>query len=207
MDSELYYLLCAAAIGAVIGLEREYKNKTAGLRTMIMVSIASCLFTILSRQIGEVSDDRIAANILTGLGFLCAGVIFKDENRISGITTATTIWMVAALGMAIGAGYIALGLYGTILVLLILSLLTYLEKMVEEFNLIRDYKMICHYEQGLSHYYEQLFKQYGLKAKHVLQVLKSDEIILHWNISGKRQRHDLLVEELSQDPRIKRLSF
>ena len=169
--------------------------------------MASCLFTILSRQIGEVSDDRIAANILTGLGFLCAGVIFKDENRISGITTATTIWMVAALGMAIGAGYIALGLYGTILVLLILSLLTYLEKMVEEFNLIRDYKMICHYEQGLSHYYEQLFKQYGLKAKHVLQVLKSDEIILHWNISGKRQRHDLLVEELSQDPRIKRLSF
>ncbi len=207
MDSELYYLLCAAAIGAVIGLEREYKNKTAGLRTMIMVSMASCLFTILSRQIGEVSDDRIAANILTGLGFLCAGVIFKDENRISGITTATTIWMVAALGMAIGAGYIALGLYGTILVLLILSLLTYLEKMVEEFNLIRDYKMICHYEQGLSHYYEQLFKQYGLKAKHVLQVLKSDEIILHWNISGKRQRHNLLVEELSQDPRIKRLSF
>ncbi|EJO35111.1 MgtC/SapB family protein [Acinetobacter radioresistens] len=207
MDSELYYLLCAAAIGAVIGLEREYKNKTAGLRTMIMVSMASCLFTILSRQIGEVSDDRIAANILTGLGFLCAGVIFKDENRISGITTATTIWMVAALGMAIGAGYIALGLYGTILVLVILSLLTYLEKLVEEFNLIRDYKMICHYEQGLSHYYEQLFKQYGLKAKHVLQVLKSDEIILHWNISGKRQRHDLLVEELSQDPRIKRLSF
>jgi len=207
MDSKLYYLLCAAAIGAVIGLEREYKNKTAGLRTMIMVSMASCLFTILSRQIGEVSDDRIAANILTGLGFLCAGVIFKDENRISGITTATTIWMVAALGMAIGAGYIALGLYGTILVLLILSLLTFLEKMVEEFNLIRDYKMICHYEQGLSHYYEQLFKQYGLKAKHVLQVLKSDEIILHWNISGKRQRHDLLVEELSQDPRIKRLSF
>ena len=207
MDSELYYLLCAAAIGAVIGLEREYKNKTAGLRTMIMVSMASCLFTILSRQIGEVSDDRIAANILTGLGFLCAGVIFKDENRISGITTATTIWMVAALGMAIGAGYIALGLYGTILVLVILSLLTYLEKLVEEFNLIREYKMICHYEQGLSHYYEQLFKQYGLKAKHVLQVLKSDEIILHWNISGKRQRHDLLVEELSQDPRIKRLSF
>ncbi|WP_286729765.1 MgtC/SapB family protein [Acinetobacter sp. UBA1297] len=207
MDSELYYLLCAAAIGAVIGLEREYKNKTAGLRTMIMVSMASCLFTILSRQIGEVSDDRIAANILTGLGFLCAGVIFKDENRISGITTATTIWMVAALGMAIGAGYIALGLYGTILVLVILSLLTYLEKLVEEFNLIRDYKMICHYEQGLSHYYEQLFKQYGLKAKHVLQVLKPDEIILHWNISGKRQRHNLLVEELSQDPRIKRLSF
>ncbi len=207
MDIELYYLLCAVAIGAVIGLEREYKNKTAGLRTMIMVSMASCLFTILSRQIGEVSDDRIAANILTGLGFLCAGVIFKDENRISGITTATTIWMVAALGMAIGAGYIALGLYGTILVLVILSLLTYLEKLVEEFNLIRDYKMICHYEQGLSHYYEQLFKQYGLKAKHVLQVLKSDEIILHWNISGKRQRHDLLVEELSQDPRIKRLSF
>ena len=77
MDSELYYLLCAAAIGAVIGLEREYKNKTAGLRTMIMVSMASCLFTILSRQIGEVSDDRIAANILTGLGFSVLALFLK----------------------------------------------------------------------------------------------------------------------------------
>ena len=106
--SDLIYLLIALAIGAVIGAEREYRSKSAGLRTMIIVSLSSCLFTILSLKIGVENPDRLAANILTGLGFLGAGVIFKEENRISGITTATTIWMTAALGMAVGAGYVCL---------------------------------------------------------------------------------------------------
>lgn len=100
MQPDLYRLLIALGIGAIIGAEREYRSKSAGLRTMIMVSLSSCLFTMLSLKIGIDSPDRIAANILTGLGFVGAGVIFKDENRISGITTATTIWMTAALGMA-----------------------------------------------------------------------------------------------------------
>ena len=108
MNLEIYQLLLALLIGAIIGTEREYRSKSAGLRTMIMVSLASCLFTMLSLRIGVENPDRLAANILTGLGFLGAGVIFKDDNRISGITTATTIWMVAALGMAVGAGYVFL---------------------------------------------------------------------------------------------------
>ena len=88
-DAEMYRLLLALLIGAVIGAEREYRSKSAGLRTMIMVSVSSCLFTMLSIKIGVDNPDRLAANVLTGLGFLGAGVIFKDENRISGITTAT----------------------------------------------------------------------------------------------------------------------
>ena len=100
MNADLYHLLIALLIGAVIGAEREYRNKSAGLRTMIMVSLASCLFTIMSIKIGVNNPDRLAANILTGLGFIGAGVIFKEENHISGITTATTIWMVEQLGLA-----------------------------------------------------------------------------------------------------------
>lgn len=91
MPPDLYRLLIALGIGAIIGAERQYRSKSAGLRTMIMVSRSSCLFTILSLKIGIDSQDRIAANILTGLGFVGAGGIFKDGNRISGITTATTI--------------------------------------------------------------------------------------------------------------------
>lgn len=207
MDKELYYLLASVGVGAIVGLEREYKNKTAGLRTMIMVSLASCLFTILSQQMGETNDDRIAANILTGLGFLGAGVIFKDDNRISGITTATTIWMVSALGMAMGAGYLALGFYSTLIVLLILSLLTYFEGQMEEFHLIRDYEIVYHYEPHLSEYYKQLFKQYHLKIKHVSQIKQQEEVTLRWTLSGKHQKHRELAEALSHDPRIKKLSF
>lgn len=113
MHLDIYRLLIALGIGA----EREFRSKSAGLRTMIMVSLSSCLFTIMSLKIGIESPDRIAANILTGLGFVGAGVIFKDENRISGITTATTIWMTAALGMAAGAGYELLSLCATLIVL------------------------------------------------------------------------------------------
>lgn len=91
MHPDLYRLLIALGIGAIIGAEREYRSKSAGLRTMIMVSLSLCLFTIMSLKIGVDSHDRIAVNILTGLGFVGAGVIFKDENRISGIITATTI--------------------------------------------------------------------------------------------------------------------
>ena len=73
MNLEIYQLLLALLIGAIIGTEREYRSKSAGLRTMIMVSLASCLFTMLSLRIGVENPDRLAANILTGLGFLGAG--------------------------------------------------------------------------------------------------------------------------------------
>ena len=114
-------LIMSFFIGAIIGAEREYRTKTAGLRTMIMICLGSTLFTELSITLGVNSPDRIASNIVTGIGFLGAGVIFKDGLSISGITTATTIWITAALGMAVGAGeyYIALG--GTVVVLIVLS--------------------------------------------------------------------------------------
>ncbi|NHC04628.1 MgtC/SapB family protein [Acinetobacter sp. 187] len=142
MHPDVYRLLIALMIGAIIGAEREYRSKSAGLRTMIMVSLSSCLFTILSIRIGLDSHDRIAANILTGLGFLGAGVIFRDENRISGITTATTIWMTAALGMAAGAGYEWLSLFATLIVLVVLIFLIYVQEWIESLNQARTYRIV-----------------------------------------------------------------
>src|SRR5882724_5757237 len=97
-------LIVALVIGGIIGAEREYRSKSAGFRTMMLICLGAALFTILSIEIGEGENrDRIAASIITGIGFLGAGVIFKDENRVNGITTAATIWITAALGMGIGA--------------------------------------------------------------------------------------------------------
>src|SRR5262245_66333390 len=90
-------ILISFCIGTAIGIEREYRSKAAGLRTMIMICLGSTIFTELSMVIGGTSD-RIASNIITGIGFLGAGVIFKDGLSITGITTATTIWITAALG-------------------------------------------------------------------------------------------------------------
>ena len=115
-------LLISFFIGTAIGLEREYQSKAAGLRTMIMICLGSTIFTQISISIGGVSPDRIASTIVSGVGFLGAGVIFKDGLTINGITTATTIWIAAALGMAVGAGEYFVGLIGSVVVLIVLTL-------------------------------------------------------------------------------------
>src|SRR5262245_32461881 len=102
-ETELLKLFISLIVGGVIGAEREYRSKSAGFRTIILITLGSTLFTIFSIQIGSAtSADRIASNIVTGIGFLGAGVIFREGSRVSGITTATTIWIAAALGMGIG---------------------------------------------------------------------------------------------------------
>src|SRR3954467_11106111 len=104
-------LLISVLIGGIIGAEREFHNKSAGLRTLMLICLGSTLFTMFSMEIGaHTSPDRIASNIVTGIGFVGAGVIFMGGTGINGVTTAATIWVTAALGVGVGAGhqYIAL---------------------------------------------------------------------------------------------------
>lgn len=177
---DLIHLLIALGIGAVIGAEREYRSKSAGLRTMIMVSLSSCLFTILSLKIGVENPDRLAANILTGLGFLGAGVIFKDENRISGITTATTIWMTAALGMAVGAGYIVLSLFAAFIVMIVLVMLIYVQERIEQLHQARTYRIVCPYRQETLDKYEELFKTFDMHVIRNTQHKTEHKITGRW---------------------------
>ena len=207
MNADIYHLLIALLIGAVIGAEREYRNKSAGLRTMIMVSLASCLFTIMSIKIGVNNPDRLAANILTGLGFIGAGVIFKEENHISGITTATTIWMVAALGISAGAGYIALSLLGTLIVLIVLILMIYIQDWIADLNMQRDYKIVCDYQQETLHRYEAVFKQFHMRIDRGLQHRTETIITGHWFLQGKAKNHKKLIEFLLNDPEIRELMY
>src|SRR5215210_4571722 len=95
MISILMSILC----GSIIGFEREYNNKSAGFRTIILICLGSTIFTIVSRH-GAGSDDRIAANIITGIGFIGAGVIFKDKLSVLGLTTAAVIWTTAGIVLA-----------------------------------------------------------------------------------------------------------
>ena len=207
MALEIYQLLLALLIGAIIGTEREYRSKSAGLRTMIMVSLASCLFTMLSLRIGVENPDRLAANILTGLGFLGAGVIFKDDNRISGITTATTIWMVAALGMAVGAGYFFLSLLGTVLVLIVLIFLVYIQEKIDELHQAHNYRILCIYQQETLDKYEKIFAKNQLKIIRGVQNKTEQHIVGRWVLIGSAQNHKNLTQALLDDIEIKELSF
>ena len=125
----IFRLVLAIIIGGIIGAEREYQNKSAGFRTMMLICMGSALFTIISMELSDThTPDRIASNIVTGIGFVGAGVIFKGDTGINGITTAATIWVVAALGMGIGGGFEWIAIAGCLMLLPILYAFTFVEK-------------------------------------------------------------------------------
>jgi len=118
-------LLAATVLGAAIGYQRERAGKPAGLRTHILICIGAALFTVASLYgFGATADPaRIAAGIVAGIGFLGAGAIIRrDEGLVAGLTTATTIWAVAAIGLAVGAGLYLVSAVATALILIVLYL-------------------------------------------------------------------------------------
>jgi putative Mg2+ transporter-C (MgtC) family protein len=134
-DAELIRrLLLAAFIGGLLGAEREFRQKSAGFRTNILIAMGSALFTILSLTLASDRSDptRIAAQIVTGIGFLGAGAILRTDNRVHGLTTAATIWVNAALGVAAGAGEYRLAAVGGAITLIVLLILAPIERALEQ---------------------------------------------------------------------------
>lgn len=128
MKTELELLLrlaVAAVLGALIGIEREKRDKAAGIRTNLVVSVTSCLIMITSVRLAtdlkstEAYADaaRIAAQAVSGIGFLGAGTIMKHRNKIEGLTTAASLWAVAGIGLAVGMGYYIISLFTTLIIL------------------------------------------------------------------------------------------
>ena len=130
-------ILASLLAGAILGLEREYHSKPAGFRTIILISVSSCLFSILSTTMP--SGDRIASNIVTGIGFIGAGVVFKEGANVRGITSAAIIWMAAAIGMCIGFGHYVLGAFVVVLVLLVMIALFKFERIFDNLYQIKVY--------------------------------------------------------------------
>ncbi|KPH12933.1 magnesium transporter MgtC [Chryseobacterium sp. ERMR1:04] len=201
MQNELLLIFISVILGLFIGAEREYQNKSAGLRTFILVCFGSCLFTVLSIKIGIGNPDRLAANIITGIGFLGAGVIFKGDNKIEGITTATTIWATASIGMAVGSGYVYLSLLGTALILFILHSLTYLQGFIDNNHKIREYKIAVTSSEQIRHC-EELFRNNNLKHLMIGQQYTLGNLSTTWRLTGKNKRHETLIKQLMNDPKI-----
>jgi len=129
-------IICAFVLGAVIGLEREKKRRSAGLRTHILVCMGSSLIMLVSLYMYELfkkegvplDPARIAAGVVTGIGFLGAGTIIRSPEGIRGLTTAASIWVSSAIGLAVGCGFYEAGLIVTLLAFLTLSSLKRIEK-------------------------------------------------------------------------------
>lgn len=117
-------LVLSVVLGAAVGIEREFNRSAAGVKTYSIVSLGSALFTLAS----AIVDIKIAAGVITGIGFLGAAVVFKNEKGVTGITTAALVWAVAAVGFTVGLGLYMTAITATILLLVILVPVEYLEK-------------------------------------------------------------------------------
>jgi len=133
VDWEIVYrLFLAAALGSFIGLERSFFKKQAGLRTFALVALGAALFSYLGNILEPNASSRVLANIVVGIGFLGAGLIFLHEEKIIGLTTAAALWVTTAIGSAIGVGYYFEGIWATILSLIILWALSYIERLIRK---------------------------------------------------------------------------
>jgi len=131
MNSAVTRLLAASLLGGVIGLEREVKRRSAGVRTNLLICMGAAFFTLLSAILageGTTDKSRIASNIVQGIGFLGAGLILHNRSRISGLTSAASVWVVASIGMACGAGLYMAAVIATAIVIIALALVGFLER-------------------------------------------------------------------------------
>ena len=140
LNPELFWPIAGAVLaGALIGAEREYRASAAGFRTHILVALSCCLLMLSAvHQMSWLSDTpldvvridpvRMAHGILTGIGFLCGGVIFREGFNVRGLTTAASLWMTSTLGVLFGIGFYELALFGAVATLLVLAAVTLTEK-------------------------------------------------------------------------------
>lgn len=188
LDERIQAILVSIACGAIIGLEREYRNKSAGFRTVILICFGATIFALISRM-GENSDDRIAANIVTGIGFIGAGVIYQGKFSVLGLTTAAVIWTMAAIGMLIGFGEFKLGIVMTILMATILSLFQNMEDMLAKIYFTRTIH-VTFIDNSVSRLYE--FEQFLLdqKIRLVRKGIQKDEnqLVVVYEVSSTRKR-------------------
>lgn len=195
-------LLIALGIGGVVGLEREFQGKPAGIRTNILMCVGSCLFMIISIEVarstgGRADPGRIAAQVVTGVGFLCAGTIMRSHFSVSGLTTAATIWVLSALGLAIGAGYIPLAVAGAALITVTLIVIRQVEAGIRRFHSDHLLRLILEKRPGIVAGVLRIFT--AMKISTTVREVELRDGSWHVTVEydTSRRKHEQLVSEIS----------
>jgi putative Mg2+ transporter-C (MgtC) family protein len=195
----LIRLLVAVVIGGLIGLEREYKGKPAGMRTNILICLGACLVMILSietaSRAGPPADPgRIAAQVVTGVGFLGAGTIIRSRVSIAGLTTAATIWFMAALGMVIGAGQFLWAVVAAALMVLTLTLLAGVEHRMAVSRQLHVLRL--HVKGRNLAALREVLRKNRITADDLEVKRKADDVQLDIEYVALERKHAALVESL-----------
>lgn len=209
LTANLIKVAMAIVVGGLIGAEREFQDKAAGFRTIILITLGSTLFTIFSLSMDPgFTATRIAANIVTGIGFLGAGAIVREGGRIAGLTTAATIWLSAALGMGIGAGELTFVGAATAVTLLVLLVFPKFEARIDRIREARSYEISLG-----SNDFKKVEAIHALLAELSMRVVEhhqaKDEktIISTWKVIGSPQNHEKFVQKMIRDKSVRELNY
>lgn len=208
LAEDVFRILLSILIGGLIGAEREFRDKTAGFRTIIFICAGATLFTILSVKLGgDTGTYRIAANIISGIGFLGAGVILRAGGRVVGLTTASTIWLTAAIGMGIGSGqYYLIGAIA-VLILIILWLFPRFEDWIDKAQETRTYEIRCNLDYKKAFELKKIFENHNLHIKSFKQFKTEKELVCSLFVYGLPRNHDQVREKLFADEQVKAFNY
>jgi len=194
-------LLLAAALGGVVGLERELRRKPAGLRTNMFICMGSALFTLLSSEIaqrfGDPSPTRIVSNLIPGIGFIGAGAIIRERGSVVGLTTAATVFVVASVGMAVGAGLYMTSVFAGILILVALSLLGWVEDRFSLKTRLMTFRVTTPHMEEVMARIHQLLAEMKVPVQH-LQVLRAgQEFVMEFDADVSHTQQHQIIGKLS----------
>jgi putative Mg2+ transporter-C (MgtC) family protein len=201
-------LIVAAVLGCVIGLERELRHKAAGLRTNMFICMGAALFTVLSAAMAQVwggDHTRIAAQIIPGIGFIGAGSILHSRGSVTGLTTAATVFVVASIGMAVGAGFYVLAVFATIVVLVGLLILGKLESRFHLKPLSIAYEVIGEDAEAVLSAVNKALEQQQHAMQNV-QIGRTDHTYrVQFTVEAPESQQQTLLKMLRQAPALKNI--
>jgi len=195
LSSSIVRLLMAAILGGLIGLEREWKHRAAGLRTNMFICFGAAMFTLLSEGLAGVPSDaaRIAAQIIPGIGFIGAGSIIHNRGLTTGLTSAATIFVVASIGMAAGGGLYLTAIFGTALVLVALFLLGHIEETFNLKLLTSSYEVTGPNVEAVSNEINRILESHHRLMQNVNSASTPQHVRLQFDVEGcSRDQKELL---------------
>lgn len=207
---DLLSLLVALVLGSVIGLERELSDKAAGLRTNILICLGSCLFAILSRELASAAGTdvtRIAAQIVSGIGFLGAGAIMREGEHVTGLTTAATIWVVAAIGVTVGFGMYALAAATAVITLIVQGVFPHLDSMIDELRQRHTFRITSDLSDDGLEQVKTIFRDTDVKVLRRKLMKKSGLYYSEWYVAGPRLEQKSVVRKLLENKHVRELTY
>jgi len=204
----LLQLLLAMLLGGAVGLEREMSGKPAGLRTNILICVGATLFTELSVQLalGRGDPARVAAQILPGIGFIGAGTILHARGSVTGLTSAATIWVVAAIGMALGAHAYVEALGTALLVILVLHGLGRVERVLARASTHSHLVIHTSDEATAMNDLEALVRRTGLEIERVASRRENVDLVVEFELRGPKRLHDQVLIGVLHHPGVRAVS-